>query len=371
MRAMLATWCVVMAVSRVWGGGLPAIQAVFVIVLENHNWSDVKGNTNAPYLNQILLPLAAYCEQYYNPPGLHPSLPNYLWLEAGTNFGIYDDNPPAVNHQNTRAHLTALLDCAGITWKAYAEDISGTGVPLVGTNSYTPRHNPFVYFDDVTGTNTPGCAWGIAHIRPYSELASDLTNNTVARYNFIIPNVCDDGHDACPPWYNPILWSDAWLSNEVPKILASAAYRNAGALFVLWDEGASGSDGPLGLLLLSPAGRCGGYPSGVHRTHSSFLRTLQEIFGVSPFLGDAANATDLGDLFVSYGFRRVLRQNDGRVELTAMGVTPGRTNVILAAPDLADWAPIGTNCAVSDSFIYVDNCTTNLGCRFYRLQQLP
>ena len=30
------------------------------------------------------------------------------------------------------------------------------------------------------------------------------------------------------------------------------------------------------------------------------LRTVEEIFGVTPMLGDAANATDLRDLFVSF-----------------------------------------------------------------------
>ncbi len=32
-------------------------------------------------------------------------------------------------------------------------------------------------------------------------------------------------------------------------------------------------------------------------THSSGLRTIQEIFHVGPFLGDAADALDLSDLF--------------------------------------------------------------------------
>ena len=59
--------------------------------MENHNWSDIKGNASAPYINTTLLPQASYAQQYYNPPGIHPSLPNYLWLEAGTNFGISND----------------------------------------------------------------------------------------------------------------------------------------------------------------------------------------------------------------------------------------------------------------------------------------
>src|SRR5207302_5102044 len=61
-------------------GGAPAggaIQTVFVILMENHNWSSVSGSASAPYLNGTLLPQAAYALNYQNPPGLHPSLPNY------------------------------------------------------------------------------------------------------------------------------------------------------------------------------------------------------------------------------------------------------------------------------------------------------
>jgi hypothetical protein len=68
--------------------GLRRSSAVFVILMENYNWSDIKGNPDAPYINHSLLPLASYAEHYFNPPSVHPSEPNYLWLEAGTNFGI-------------------------------------------------------------------------------------------------------------------------------------------------------------------------------------------------------------------------------------------------------------------------------------------
>jgi len=45
---------------------------------------------------------------------------------------------------------------------AYQEDIMPGYVPLANTNNYAVRHNPFVYFDDVTGTNNPHYAYGIA-----------------------------------------------------------------------------------------------------------------------------------------------------------------------------------------------------------------
>jgi hypothetical protein len=281
------------------GGPCPPIRTVFIIAMENRNWSTIVDNPAAPYINQTLLPVASYATQYYNPPGIHPSEPNYIWLEAGTNFGIANDLDPAANHQSSTNHLVTLLNAAGITWKSYQEDISGTVCPLVTQGLYAPKHNPMIFFDDVTNTNDANSAYCIAHIRPYTELETDLTNDTVARYNFITPNLCNDMHDSCAPLNNRLAQGDAWLSTEVPKILQSAAYQNDGVLFITWDEGAGG-DGPIGMIVLSSHAKGGGYSNSIHYTHSSTLRTLQEIFGVTPFLGDATNATDLSDLFAAF-----------------------------------------------------------------------
>src|SRR5438094_3867314 len=274
---------------------------VFVILMENHNWSSIQGNASAPYINSTLLPMASYAKQYYNPPGNHPSEPNYLWLEAGTNFGIRDDNSPANNHQGTTSHLVSLLNAAGVSWKTYQEDISGTVCPVTDYPGqlYVTPHNPFVFFDDVTGSNNPADAYCIVHVRPYSELATDLSNNTVARYNFITPNVCNNMHSSCAPLNDNVKQGDVWLSTEVPRILASQAYTHKGVLFITWDEAETG-DGPIGMIVLSPVAKSGGYSNRIHYTHSSTLRTVEEIFGVSPLLGDAANATDLRDLLVSF-----------------------------------------------------------------------
>jgi hypothetical protein len=348
---------------------LPPLKTVFVIVLENQNWARVEGSEHATFINGFLLPRASYCRQYFTPPGLHPSLPNYLWLEAGTNFGIFDDGNPALNHQWTSDHLTALLRKAGIPWKSYQEDISGTHVPLTETNRYTPRHNPFVYFDDVTGTNDPADAYGIAHIRPYAELAGDLANNRVAGYNFITPNLCNGMHDGCPPDYNPIRQGDDWVAREVPQILSSPAYQNNGALFITWDEGEYVVDGSIGLILLSPAARGSGYRSDVRYTHSSLLRTLQEIFHVEPLLGDAAWATNLEDLFDGLRFSAINLAPAGGVQLTVTGAALGSTNWIQTSTDLRNWVPFATNVAVTRTFTVFDALATNVQARFYRVQQ--
>jgi PKD repeat protein len=276
----------------------PSIQTVFVIPMENQNWSSILGSSSAPYINNTLLPMASHAEQYFNPPGLHPSLPNYLWLEAGTNFGITSDLLPSSAHQSTTNHLVSLLKNAGIPWRSYDEDICGCLCPLANTNNYVPRHNPFVYFDDVSNTNDPNSAYCIANDVAYTALAGDLQSNTVARYNWVVPNLCDDMHNSCSPTNNQILQGDGWLSRNLPAILNSQAYSNNGVIFIVWDEGAGTSDGPIGMIVLSPLAKGGGYSNTLLYTHSSLVRTLQEIFNVGPLLGDAANATDLSDLFI-------------------------------------------------------------------------
>jgi len=286
------------------------IHTVFVILMENHNWTgdgkfNIKGNPAAPYINKTLLPMASHAENYSNPPANHPSLPNYLWLVGGTNFGIQDDNPPSINHLSSHATLMNQLDGAGFTWKSYDENISGKVCPLTdsgpldadGAHIYGVRHNPFVYFDDVTDNNDPQSANCIAHVRPYIELKNDLATNSVANYNFITPNVCDDMHDNCAG--DPIAHGDAWLAKNVPEILNSFAYQNGGALFIVWDEADNG-DGPSGMIVLSPFAKGHGFSDQNLYTHGSTLRTVEEIFGVRPFLGDAAREQDLSNLFTVF-----------------------------------------------------------------------
>jgi hypothetical protein len=283
------------------------IKTVFIILMENHNWTgdggeDIKGNSEAPYINKTLLPMASHAEEYFNPTNNHPSLPNYLWLEAGTNFGILNDGPPSQNSQTTKKHLVTLLDAANVSWRAYLENENGKTCPLNdegkndpdGSPYFAIRHEPFSYFDNVTGHLNKHDAYCIDHLRPYGELAKDLTNNTVPSYVWITPNLCDDMHDNCSG--SAIAHGDTWLSQNVPAILNSAAYQSGGALFITWDEALKG-DGPIGMIVLSPFAKGNGYSNTIQYEHGSTLRTIEEVFGVTPLLRDAKNQQDLSDLF--------------------------------------------------------------------------
>ena len=309
----LALLSLVIAIAYSFTGSVSAAQTidklktVFVIMMENASWSDIKGNADAPYLNHVLLPKSSYAEAYKGPldGNLHPSLPNYIWLEAGDNLGIRDDAPPARHHLETPLHLVTLLERAGVSWRSYQQGITGERCPLTSRGAYQPKHNPMIYFDDVTDGNNPESKRCIEHVRPLAELKDHLDKGDVARYNFIIPDQCNDMHSDCAPLHNRVKQGDGWLRTWMPRILNSGAYKDGGVVFLTWDEAwfsllsCPHSNCPIGMIVLSPLAKGGGYSNTIPYDHSSTLKTLQEIFGVTPLLRAAGDAKtrDLRDLF--------------------------------------------------------------------------
>ena len=364
------------------------VKTVFVIAMENHNWTQpanqftggiqqIYQNPNAPFINSLVNGTAyavingsvvniseqvAYATAYHNVlatpsgnnPHIHPSEPNYLWAEGGTNFGVLNDNDPYTGgtNQNTTLHLPGFLTNAGKTWKSYQEDIDLTvdaagkltNVPLpqaqwtVPLNShsgvfdsgsfnafndssqfnYAAKHNPMVFFTDTNGGNnaTPTNPLS-SQYAPLQQLMPDLANNSVADYNWITPDQYNDMHTSLTGGYKGltgdtanIRQGDDFLSQIVPVIMASEAYKNHGAIILWWDEsetdGVAG-DNPddfnhtIGEIVISDRAHPNvnglPYASPINYTHSSDVRTMQNIFHAGPYIADAANATDLSDLF--------------------------------------------------------------------------
>jgi PKD repeat protein len=277
----------------------PGAQHVFVVMMENTDWSAVKGDPDFPYVNGTLLPNYASADAYNT--GLHPSLPNYVELEAGATLGLTDGSYLPTDHTvATTAHLTTQLTSAGFDWRYYAENLPGGGTTCNLSDPGTPYsedHNPFVYFQDVQ-SDPASC---IRHERPYSEFSGDLANGTVPDYSFIVPNDWDQGEKLAPGSTCAACQADDFLKTEIPKIQASAAYRANGIILVLWDESGNRSANTSGLIVVSDLAKKG-YASSVAYDHGSTLRTVQEIYGLTPLLGDAATSTDLADLFTTSPF---------------------------------------------------------------------
>ena len=278
------------------GPGSGAIDRVFIIMEENHPWSAF---STKPFVASIL-DQAAHAENYTS-PGTHPSLTNYLDLEGGTSYGITDDNGPSSHRLTTHDHLANLLTAAGISWTSWQESMPAGVCPLSSSGDYATKHNPFVYFTDSTGDLDPHDPYCIAHNRlldisdPSGEFATALAGDTISAYNFITPNLCNDAHNCSTSV------ADDWLSRTVPMIRDSATCSNhTCAIFIIADESADGKgDDPVICLVLSPKARSG-YSNAIHYTHYSLLRTVEEIFGVTPYLANADSANDLSDLFTSF-----------------------------------------------------------------------
>ncbi|HEY1496277.1 MAG TPA: alkaline phosphatase family protein [Candidatus Solibacter sp.] len=334
------------------------IQTVFVIAMENHNWTQpasqsspgqVFGNSAAPFINSLVTPgnpnaaQTSYASNYLNSgTGIHPSEPNYIWAEAGSNLGVLNDNDPfgsGGTNQATNQSLSNDLQNAGKSWRSYQEDVdvnltnnqplpksqytvplsSFSGTFASGTNqyngsnqyNYAAKHNPEAFFTGTNGgnNNTPSNPEA-QNYAPLQQLAADLAGNTAAQYNWITPDQFNDMHSTLTGGftYNGVHYTgdqaaiaqgDNFLRQVVPMIEASQAYQNNGAIVIWWDETEGGDDTSrtLGEIIISPDAKGNAYTNNIRYTHSSDLLTMQEIYGVGPCLRDACSTTDLSDLF--------------------------------------------------------------------------
>lgn len=286
---------------------LSNIHHVWIILMENKDWTSVKGNSTAPFINDTILKLGASSNNYHNVPTsmgfLHPSEPNYLWLEGGTN--VYpdftfttDNNPSSSNSTSSTAHLATLLNSSGHSWRAYQEDMTDNSCPITSVAKYVPKHDPFIFFKDVSGNPPSGTnTYCIQHHSRITNitlgdiLQNDLNTGNVAEYNFITPNLCNDMHDCS------VATGDTWLSKIVPMIMNSSTYKQDGAIFITWDEGGSGNN-PIGMMVLSPFAKVN-YTNNIEYSHASTVKTIENIFNLSPYVGHAADSltVDLSDLF--------------------------------------------------------------------------
>ncbi len=288
---------------------IPKFTHVFVIMMENTSYSSLQGAT-APYL-QGLEKTAATSSAYSGVTD--PSLPNYIALTSGDTQGIGCDCYPAgqggacdlstcsniffTNSCNcggmTVTHLGDQLDGAGLSWRAYAESMGAT-CNVSEKSPYAPRHVPFLYYQDVLG---PASVCN-AHVVDYGNLAGDLGGGSFPAFAFLTPNLDHDMHGTgLLQSDTDVTNGDAWLSKNVPPILASAAYTSGGIVFIVWDEGdTSLSPGPVPFYVLSPLAKQGGYASKVTANHYSLLATIEDGLGLSR-LGKAASAQPLADFF--------------------------------------------------------------------------
>ena len=288
---------------------LKNFQHVFVIMMENTGYSNLIGNSNAPWINSA----AAEFGLATNYTGVsHPSQPNYVAATSGALNGVFNDNDITIDVPN----IVDQVEASGRTWKAYMQSMSLCATKLdhaCGNQLYERKHNPFVSYLDVQSSTSR-----MANIVDFGQLDSDLASGDVANYVWISPDQCNDMHGRAAPATDPcnfgdisglIATGDAFLFSTVSKIMASPAWNGNSVIFVTWDE----SDFPFA----DVSGCCDAVPGGGHvvtlvishsdhaaRTssiaynHYSMLATIEQGWhiGCLAFTCDSANVTPMSDL---------------------------------------------------------------------------
>ena len=144
-------------------------------------------------------------------------------------------------------------------------------------SGYAARHNPFAYFHSLLDLGS--CTQKDVPLDQLNGALGAATPN----FTFISPNLCDTGEptECNTDVTNPgPAQADKFLSDWVPKILASPAYQQDGVLMITFGEANPGVNGaPVGTLLLSKF-LTPGSTNGSAFNPFSIFRTVEDLFGL-------------------------------------------------------------------------------------------
>jgi hypothetical protein len=250
---------------------------VMVIVEENHSLGQVIGNGAMPYLNSLARSYALATDWS---DLSHPSLPNYLGLLSGS----IQNNPADTTPQDRTYPGPTLVDelaAAGISWKAYLEDMP-TACDKTDTypGNYDVNHNPFMYFTSIRDSPAQ-----CARVVPFTGFNSDLASGRAPDFIWVSPNLIHDMHNGT------LAQGDAWLRQEIPIVLASSWYRAGGVVIITFDEGETTEQ--VATLVISQHTKPGARLT-TAGNHYGTLRAIEETYSVA-LLGGSAHTT-VGDL---------------------------------------------------------------------------
>jgi hypothetical protein len=271
---------------------LPAFNRVFIVVEENHSYSQVVGSPYMPYLNSLIGKYALATSYYAN---THPSIGNYFMLTTGQIITNNDSFTGVVSADNIVRHLLT----AGKTWKSYAENLPYAGYTGGDQFPYLKRHNPLSYFSDVVYSSEK------YNLVPFSRFASDLTYGRVPQYTFIVPNAQHDAHN-CPPGMSTctdaqrLAAADSWLKTNIAPLIASSTFQKGSLLVIVFDESLTADTahggGHVMMVAISPFAKSG-WRSPYFFQHQNVLRLMAQGLGLTSYPGAASSAANMGSLF--------------------------------------------------------------------------
>ena len=244
---------------------VPAFSHVVVVVEENHSFTEVIGNANAPYISSLAAGGATMAQSF---AVTHPSQPNYLALFSGSTQGTTSDSCP---HTFGAENLGHQLVAAGVTFAGYSQGMPSVGFTGCTSGRYARKHNPWIDFSNVPAAD---------NLR-FADFPTNFA--TLPRVSFVVPDLCNDMHDCS------VATGDSWLRSNLGAYATWAAANNS-LLVVTFDEDDSSASNRVPTLFSGAHVAAGSYAERI--THYTMLRTLETIAGV----GCAANSCSVSPI---------------------------------------------------------------------------
>jgi hypothetical protein len=296
MRRLGFLGCLLLGVSLalpLQGAAAAQSGKLVVIVMENETYDDIAGNSQAPYLNQLIAQGELFTDYAAVASG---SNPNYLGMTSGLTTA---PSPPSLPPPN----VFQAIDASGgaVTWKEFMESMPGncasgtrTMVPGTSVPQYTSDHDPdYKYRADPNST----CS-----TNDVPMTASTFNPASLPSLSYVVPNECDDMHtlptggQACPAYFGPnpgtslINMGDNWLATVVPQLLAQPNVT----VLITWDEGRGTTTPPQHVVAVEAgAGVTPGSRDGTAYTHYGLEAGLYRHFGLGCAPNGGAGATAL------------------------------------------------------------------------------
>jgi phosphatidylinositol-3-phosphatase len=274
---------------------VPAVDHVFLVVLENHGFDEVIGNPAMPYLNSLATQHSLATNYFSN---THPSIGNYFMLTAGQ----IETNNDAFAGVVTDDNIVRALLTAGKTWKAYVQSLPSAGYLGNDVYPYFKHHNPFVYLSDVVNS-----APQALNIVPFSVLQTDLAAGTVPNLVYLLPDAENDAHDcpngalACPD-VDKVTAADAWLRTNLDPLITNPAFANS-VFIIEFDEALDSDVAPGGVggghipIVIVGAHVKAGFQSVTMYQHQSALRLMTDLLRLTDHPGLSATAPSMAEFF--------------------------------------------------------------------------
>ena len=157
-----------------------------------------------------------------------------------------------------------------------------------------------------------------ADLAPFAQFSTDLAQDKLPNYSFLVPNLYDDGHsikgtnggnqgNARCGDASALKQTDDWLRDILGPLLQSKTFKDKGMLVVTYDE-ASGDDqsdgaghwggGRVATIIVSSQVKSG-YRSIALYHHESVLRLMLEALGLdrNDWPGSAKDAPSMSEFF--------------------------------------------------------------------------